>query len=288
MKKLTPILIALITTFTTLSAAAQELIIKKLSENVYSAFIYHYQSLIVVGNEGVLITDPANSVRAKLLKSEISKLTALPIKKIILTHEHYDHVGGTEVFPEAQIYAHKAVESVFRLDVTNQAPKEVNHYVGDKTTIAMGITNVELLHYGAADGVGMLAIHLPKEKVVFTADLYEVGRLTERQYLADSNFLGSRSILNSLVSLSPKFAITTHSENIDPKHLNLAANFYNDLYNEVKPRLLKAMSEGWSSTLNALDSLPKEITLPKYSNLKNYNHLPAHVERMVFSIFHGG
>ena len=268
--------------------AAQNPNVTKISDNVYSMFLSHYQSLVVIGEEGVLITDPANSNRAKELKTEVAKLTSLPINKIVLTHEHYDHVGGTEVFPQAEIYAHHATEPVFRIDVTGQAPSKVDNYVGDRTRLNIGKTSVDLLHFGASDGVGMLAIHLPKEQVVLSADLYETGEITNKMWLADSNYLGSRTLLNELVKLKPKYAITTHSAEIDPKELKLAADFYNDLYAVVSPELEVAMKQGFGAIVQTLNTLPKEVKLPKYKKMRNYDHLPAHVERMILSIFHGG
>ncbi len=289
MKKLATIMVVTITLFGGSHASAQENNkVKKLSGNVYSIFLAFYQSLVVIGNDGVLIVDPANSARAAALKAEIAKLTSLPVTKIVLTHEHYDHVGGTGVFPKAEIYAHKHTEALFRLDVTGQAPAKVDHYVGDKTTLAVGETQVDLLHLGAADGVGMLAVHLPKEKVVYSADLYEANEITKGMWLADSNYLGSRRLLNALVAFEPRYAITAHSADIDTRHLRIAADFYNDLFAAVEPTMQKALGEGFGAVMGAIKTLPKEVSLPRYKGLGNYDHLPAHVERMVFSIFHGG
>ncbi|WDD98866.1 MBL fold metallo-hydrolase [Thalassomonas actiniarum] len=288
MKHITHIVLIIFTLSFGAQLSAQEAGIQKLSDNVYSLFLYHYQSIVVIGDKGVLITDPANTGRAALLKSEITKLTNLPVTKIVLSHEHYDHVGGTEVFPNAEIYAHNATKPVFRLDVTGQAPKEVHHYVGDKTTLVLGKTKVNLLHYGAADGVGMLAVHLPKESVVYSADLYEAGSITQGAFIADSNHLGIRKLLNALVAYKPKYAITTHSADISPKHLELAADFYNDLFDAVEPILQAAMKESFAATMAVVNTLPKQVKLPKYKDLGNYNDLAAHVERMVYSIFHGG
>ena len=262
--------------------------VQQLSENVYAVFLDYYNSLVVVGDEGVLITDPANSRRAAALKAEIETLTALPVTQIVLSHEHYDHIGGTELFPDAEIYAHAATEPVLRLDITGQAPTEVDHYIGDKTVLTVGNTDVELLHYGAADGVGTLVVHLPKESVVFSADMYETNEITNGMWLADSNYLGSRTVLNELVALNPSFAITTHSKDTDPAQLQLAADFYNDLYDAVEPKVTKAMSESFEELVNVINTLPQEVSLPKYENFGNYDSLPAHVERMIFSIFHGG
>ena len=267
---------------------AQEAKVQKISNNVYAVFIQYYHSLVVIGDKGVLITDPANSGRADILKAEIAKLTPLPISHIVLSHEHYDHVGGTDVFPRAEIYAQQCTQSVFPLDELGIVPKKVHHLFVTDATIFMGKTEVELHHYGAGDGVATTIVYLPKEKVVYSADIYEVGSITDGKWLDDSNYVGSRLILNKLVALKPKHAITAHSLSLDPKHLQLGADFYNDLYDAVSPKVREAVKNGFPAVMKVHDELPKEIRLDKFKDFKNYDHLPSHVRRMILSIFHGG
>ncbi|MEC8205040.1 MAG: MBL fold metallo-hydrolase, partial [Pseudomonadota bacterium] len=50
------------------------------------------------------------------LKAEIEKLTDLPVTHIVLTHEHFDHIGGTDSFPDAEIVAQDNIHAVLPLD----------------------------------------------------------------------------------------------------------------------------------------------------------------------------
>ena len=267
---------------------AQDVSVQQMSDHVYGIFIHYYHSLVVIGDKGVLLTDPANPVRAGILKTEIAKLTKVPVSHIVLSHEHYDHVGGTEVFPKAEIYAQRNTQSVFELDDLGLVPQKVHHFFETKATISMGRTDVELHHYGAGDGVATTIVYLPKEKVVYSADMYEVGAITDGKWLDDSNYVGSRLILNKLVELKPHYAITAHSLSLDPKHLKLGADFYNDLYNAVAPTVRAAVKQGFPAVMKAYEELPREVKLQKYKEFNNYDHLSAHVKRMVLSLFHGG
>ena len=65
---------------------SQEAKVQKITKNVYAISIFHYNSLVVIGDKGVLVVDPANAGRASLLKKEINKLTKLPISHIVLSH----------------------------------------------------------------------------------------------------------------------------------------------------------------------------------------------------------
>lgn len=56
----------------------------------------------IIGSNGVLVVDTFEAVApAKALLAEIRKLTNLPIRYVVNTHYHLDHVGGNSVFAEA-------------------------------------------------------------------------------------------------------------------------------------------------------------------------------------------
>ncbi|MCA1625947.1 MAG: MBL fold metallo-hydrolase [Acidobacteria bacterium] len=64
----------------------------------------------IVGNNGVVVVDTFEDVgAARDLLAEIRKVTNLPIRYVVNTHYHLDHVGGNAVFAEAgaTILAHR-------------------------------------------------------------------------------------------------------------------------------------------------------------------------------------
>jgi glyoxylase-like metal-dependent hydrolase (beta-lactamase superfamily II) len=81
--------------------------LKPLGNNVYAAIDgpkgeAGANAGFVIGDDGVLVIDTfENEAAAKLLLAEIRTLTKLPIKFVVNTHYHLDHVGGNRVFEEA-------------------------------------------------------------------------------------------------------------------------------------------------------------------------------------------
>jgi cyclase len=68
----------------------------------------------VIGDDGVAVIDTfQDAAAARQLLAEIQKLTKLPVKFVVNTHYHLDHVTGNAVFAQAGalIIAHKNVRS---------------------------------------------------------------------------------------------------------------------------------------------------------------------------------
>lgn len=57
---------------------------------------------MIIGDDGVIIVDPGNAPSfSQQVADEFAKITDKPIKAIIYTHSHTDHVGGASVFYRA-------------------------------------------------------------------------------------------------------------------------------------------------------------------------------------------
>lgn len=73
----------------------------------------------VIGDDGVLVIDTFQDPRpARVLLAEIRKLTPLPIRFVVNTHYHLDHVNGNDVFAAAgaTIVAHRNVRAWMRTE----------------------------------------------------------------------------------------------------------------------------------------------------------------------------
>ncbi|MGB1237452.1 MAG: MBL fold metallo-hydrolase [Pseudomonadales bacterium] len=272
----------------TLSAHAE---LTPLGKYSYNFFDGGYSSLVVVGDSSVMVVDPAWNARAEALKADIATLTDKPVSHVVLTHEHYDHVGGTEVFDGAEIVCQQGCQPIFELDVMNLAPKQVTLTFEDKLDIDLGGVNAQVRYLGAADGVATSVIYVPADKVAASADLYLPKALTNRKWIDDKNYLGTRKVLNEMASWDLQHTVTSHSADTSLSGLYENRDYYNDLYSAVKVELDAAMAKGGIGAAFGLigGPLSEKVKLPAYENWSGYQqHFPKHIERMAMSILHGG
>lgn len=274
-----------------LSAGAASSQMRELADDVYMFSESRYVSLVVVGDDGVLITDPANPARAESLKNAVAEVTDKAVALIVLTHEHYDHVGGTEVFPGAEVVCHRSCSAVFALDVLGIAPDKVDVAFGDFLSLDVGGKAVHLHHYGPTDGFGSIVMFLPDHRIAYTADLYAPRALTNGLWMEDYNYLAARRALRELKSRNLLHAVNSHFDDTSVRTVEENLEFVEDLYNLVFGEIQKALQAGGPAAVaqGGITKWQNELKLPKYADWDGYDeHLPVHIRRMAMSIFHGG
>lgn len=72
----------------------------QLSDSVYVASGYTVSSnIMIIGDDGLIIIDPGQTVAASSkVREAFEKITDKPVKAIIYTHGHGDHINGTRAF----------------------------------------------------------------------------------------------------------------------------------------------------------------------------------------------
>lgn len=71
-----------------------------LAENIYLFSDYGCNILVMLGNDGLLVIDTGHKSFASKMDSIVHSIINLPVKYILNTHLHYDHVGGNEKLSE--------------------------------------------------------------------------------------------------------------------------------------------------------------------------------------------
>ena len=248
------------------------------TDNVYIFRYGGHQSMFVVTKAGVIATDPIGERRpaAKAYIEEIQKITKAPIKYVIYSHSHFDHIAGGQPFKDlgATFVAHRNAKT--RIAALKPAdvvlPDEV---VDTKKTITLGGTTLELVYVGKNHSDSMLVMRLPKEKIIFTVDWIPIKGIQFRG-MADTYVPDIEEGLKKVIAMDWEKLIPGH-----PGPGGVQTGTKDDARNELaylqdlSAAVKKAVGEGKSYA-----DAQKEIKLPKYESWPNYGaFLPMNVER---------
>ena len=248
------------------------------TDNVYIFRYGGHQSMFVVTPAGVIATDPISERRpaAKAYIEEIQKITKAPIKYVIYSHSHFDHIAGGQPFKAlgATFVAHKNAKA--RIAALKPADVVMPDQVVDaKKTITLGGTTLELNYVGKNHSDSTLVMRLPKEKIIFTVDWIPIQGIQFRG-MADTYIPDIEEGLKKVIAMDWEKLIPGHpgaggrqTGTKDDARNELA--YLQDLSAAVK----KAVDEGKSYA-----DAQKEIKLPKYESWPNYGpFLQMNIER---------
>src|SRR5713101_4260189 len=140
---------------------------------------------VAVGSDGIIMVDSQFAPLHDKIKAAIAKISPLPIKYLVITHYHGDHVGGNAAFHKdgATIVAHDNVRIRLAAGTTNAKtgaktpPAEADaiptetHMVGGMK-LQVGGRVAQLNHVYTAHTDGDTWVVFPDANVVVLGDIY--------------------------------------------------------------------------------------------------------------------
>ena len=274
------ILVLMVLVSAAFAAAAQQppFETRKLTEHAYLFRYGGHQALFVVTPAGVIATDPIAFLRpvaASTYIAEIRKITQAPIKYLVYSHHHYDHIAGGRPFKDAgaHVIAHKNAKA--RLEALRHADTVVpDEGVGDFHAIELGGVRLELHFTGRNHSDNSLVMILPKDKLAFSVDFIGVESVGFRDF-PDGFFPDWLESLERVVALDWERMIGGHpfpgGRYATKDDVRAQKQYLLDLNEAV--RVAAAQGKCW-------DAAMAELKLPKYEKWANYERfLPMNIEK---------
>ncbi|HYK42966.1 MAG TPA: MBL fold metallo-hydrolase [Thermoanaerobaculia bacterium] len=220
----------------------------------------------VAGSDGVLVVDAfATEDAARELLAEIRKRTAAPIRWVVNTHYHYDHLGGDAVFRRegAAVISHdnvrrwtrtenlhwrKEISPADRAMLATLVLPDVTIGDGDRLTLQLGGRTAEVFFRPGHTG-GDCVVRVPESDVVFGGDLFWNATVPNT---VDANTSAWIDTLDALVRAYP-------SANFVPGHGEpgraLAVRFFRDYLSTLRQVVAHAIEKKLEGTALADDTV---------------------------------
>ncbi|MBT5032586.1 MAG: MBL fold metallo-hydrolase [Proteobacteria bacterium] len=77
---------------------------EQITDNLYRAATVSHRTVLLVTEEGVILTDPINQDFSTWLKQEIDERFGVPVRYVLYSHHHWDHASGGSVFEDTATF----------------------------------------------------------------------------------------------------------------------------------------------------------------------------------------
>ena len=228
----------------------------KLTDTVYALFGAGGNIGVSVGKDGVFMIDDQFAPLTVKILAAIKKLSDKPIRFVINTHWHFDHVGGNENLGKAgvTIVAH---ENVRKRMSTKQTIVAFNRVVepspadalpqvtyDDGISVYLNGEHARIVHVPKAHTDGDSFVHFTGSSVIHTGDLFFNGFYPFIDTSAGGTMDGLIAAVDKMLGLAKE------DTKIIPGHGPIASRadlvVYRDMLKTVRDRVARAKSEGQS------------------------------------------
>ncbi len=188
----------------------------------------------VTTNRGAVIIDTMRQPSdGELLFAHVRARTAKPIRMVINTHFHADHVFGNAAFPTAPIVATDTTRKLMEQQLEG-AWEDITANRLQLRLPEITFTGCLALHFDEKslflrqlDGhaPGTLVVHIPQRSTLFTSDLVFAGRFP---FMGDANIEEWIEALRYLETLDPEHVIPGHGKPGGPDVLSRQREWLED------------------------------------------------------------
>jgi cyclase len=241
-------------------------------------------ALAVVTAQGVVLADTGNNPpETRLLRKYIAQVTDQPVRYVVITQNHGDHVGGTPLFsPPAHVLVQERVAKDWsgwkpyqikswrkRFRERADTLKEVNPLdtvmaFKEGMTLHLGGRTIELIYVDEPHNPGDVAVWLPESRVLHAGFVGYIGRHPDiRPDYSHGTTAGMLKQLDALIALKPRVLVPAHGPLGGAKDLQV-----------LKGYLLRAREKVRSMTASGLPlaTLTREFSMSEYRGWDRENH----------------
>lgn len=161
----------------------------RVADDVYMWRSLTHNTIFIVTEDGVVAADPiglTNTRSPQMYKAAIASVTDRPVRYLIYSHDHADHVTGGSVFSDTleAVISHRfaAPKISARLGAVTPVP---TFLVDNQASFTLGGATIDLLYTGRNHSDNSLVIHYGARRLIFAVDFIPVRSLPFRT-LTDS------------------------------------------------------------------------------------------------------
>jgi len=252
------------------AAADAELHILHVQGNVHMLVGAGGNIALQVGDDGVLLVDTGLAANAEKVVAAIRTISNKPIRYIVNTHVHPDHVGGNDYIGKlgstiaggnvgagagvgAGIIAHENVLNRMSAPTGQQAPFPTtawptDTYISKQKELFFNGESLQIIHQPAAHTDGDSIVYFRKSDVIVAGDLFVTTTYPFIDSMRGGNIQGIIAALNNMLDIAIPKAMQEGGTYIIPGHGRLTDEAdlleYWDMITIIRDRIQDGVKRG--------------------------------------------
>ena len=254
----------------------------RIAEDVYMWRSLTHNTMFIVTDEGVIAADPiglANPRSPQMYKAAIAAVTDRPVKYLIYSHDHADHVTGGAVFMdtvEAVISHRLAAPKIAARN--NQITPVPTYVVESQASFTSGGKTIDLTYTGRNHSDNSLVIYYGARRLLFAVDFIPVRSLPFRtlddsylnEWIASLKWIEDNLVFDTL--------IPGHGRTGTKETVREVRQYFVDLTDAIR----SARSSGMADNSEQMVGAVRAALTPKYATWENFGpHLPENIQGVI-------
>jgi len=212
-------------------------LVKEVKPNVYVVTDGIYQSAFVTTGKGVVLFDAPPSFADKL-PAAVAEVTPEPIRQLVYSHAHLDHIAGAGGLKKAvkglQIWAEEDTARFLREKNDPRRPLPT-HTFKKQTTLKLGSMTVELKKGHWHSPEGDLFVYVPSRRFLMAIDTLAAGHVPFMDFDLSTNMHEYLKVFDQLLTYDFDVLVPGHLTYLaDRQDVQMTKDYAQDVYKTVK------------------------------------------------------
>ena len=219
-------------------------------------------NVFMVTDEGIIVVDGTCSGGGQAwLKEELDRRYDVPVKYVILSHDHEMHICGTQAFSDTAVtIAHRNARPHIVREGRNAAVPDVTFE--ESMEIHLGGKRAVLYYFGPTHSDNLIQVHFPEEGVLVATDAIRSGKSIGLPDYRDSN-------VNNLIDALDRLARLDNVDIVVPGHAGLADQqgfvYFRTFLVALRDRVLDEMVN-----CQPIEEIVETVTMDDFADYGNY------------------
>lgn len=235
----------------------QDRSIEQISDHVYRWGSDNQFGAYVLTSAGIILIDGhyCQSNTVAWLKDELARRYDVPVKYVVLSHDHQDHICHTQLFSDTAVtVGHRNIRPHIVREHRNSAVPDVTFE--QAMDLYLGDVLVTLYYFGPSHSDNLIHVHIPQDRVLISIDTARSSLFPD---LRDFDVHGGLEVYRSLSKLDDvEIVVPGHGGLLTQDVFMRMHDFLQTLHDRVLDQMIAGRS---------LPQIRRLVTMEDFSDL---------------------